>query len=1057
MQDLWGELDNLSPPVFYRNKDEINQGEGKNPYSHFMRRAWETMSLTAVYCVNKKPTIYFKKVNNIQAQELNEIHKKFWNQGIATLLVIISETQINVYSGLVPPIANEIIDEKDTRLVSTLNETTQALEIYNLIQKVESGKIYRDNKNYFEQKHSVDKILLENLSEVREQISSHLKKTTQYLEEDEIKKIIHKLLGRLIFVCYLVDRNIIGKEQFFIVGIENVNNLKELFNTANIDIKAILYRLFEQLKSYFNGSMFDEDLAAEKALINDASINVLKSFFNGERLKSKQTCLDFWGYDFNVIPIETISAIYEDFLAAENLTGKRNAGAFYTPKNLAEMVVDVAVEGCQGQLLGKRFFDPACGSGIFLVILFNRIAEEWRYKKQDASEIERATALSEVIKTQLCGVDINETACRITCFSLYLAFLDQLVPITIHELKDKYGHVLDNILALKKDNYKTTKTPVIYEGNFFDSELPIANDFDLIIGNPPWVGRGQQEDIKAKTWYQSKTNPFSQQSPNKGQERDSYFRPNGEISHLFMWKTPLHINNAGHICLLLPSKVFLNKTDVFQVGWFNSFTVEKVIQLADMRHVLFENASHPAVITKFNNQKPEKDYHFDYEIPKVSQDDPRLGTVTVLAEDCKKLKVSEVIQAANKKEASTTWKKYFWGIERTYDLLDRLLNLPRLDAITGDTKKPKRWIYGQGFQPFYGRGKPKPIWWEKGHSYRPARNIKKVLLLSQDDCVPIDDSIKLLYCSPNQSLFKPPMVLVNQGFTWKTFCDFPILFQDSLQAIKGKEKEEKEDKKLLMFLCAVLNTKLADFFLFHTSANWGVERDKVHLFELLRLPFPLPEDTDNPEKSNEIINQVAEKFEALKKEIESSVLGRDEKVEQIIQELEPLVYEYYEISSREQILIEDTVNIFIPSSTPSSLFSKSLETLKIPSSEKKKIYIDLVCEVLNKLAKYSHFKVSAKLITSNNLDIVKLSKDTVIHEYEEYNSTPEIKALLDKAKKLLPNEQRSFTYLRNLKIFDNNDLYIIKPHTFRHWTRTMALNDADEIFQSILTDRRNSP
>ena len=32
-------------------------------------------------------------------------------------------------------------------------------------------------------------------------------------------------------------------------------------------------------------------------------------------------------------------------------------------------------------LLGKRYLDPTCGSGVFLVLLFQRMAAEWRWSK----------------------------------------------------------------------------------------------------------------------------------------------------------------------------------------------------------------------------------------------------------------------------------------------------------------------------------------------------------------------------------------------------------------------------------------------------------------------------------------------------------------------------------------------------------------------------------------------------------------------------------------------------------------------------------------------------
>jgi type I restriction-modification system DNA methylase subunit len=95
-------------------------------------------------------------------------------------------------------------------------------------------------------------------------------------------------------------------------------------------------------------------------------------------------------------------------------------------------------------LLGRRCLDPACGSGIFLVGLFNRMAEEWKQANTEARNDRRARELRKVL-CSLYGVDINPTACRITAFSLYLAYLDQLSPRDIQELQQK-GHKLPRLV-----------------------------------------------------------------------------------------------------------------------------------------------------------------------------------------------------------------------------------------------------------------------------------------------------------------------------------------------------------------------------------------------------------------------------------------------------------------------------------------------------------------------------------------------------------------------------------------------------------------------------------
>ena len=97
--------------------------------------------------------------------------------------------------------------------------------------------------------------------------------------------------------------------------------------------------------------------------------------------------------------------------------------------------MDIATEGWE-TLLDKRCLDPACGSGIFLVILFVRMAEEWRKRNPDASTEHRYHELMRLLGENLCGVDINLTACLVTCFSLYLAFLDQMEPKEIMGLRE---------------------------------------------------------------------------------------------------------------------------------------------------------------------------------------------------------------------------------------------------------------------------------------------------------------------------------------------------------------------------------------------------------------------------------------------------------------------------------------------------------------------------------------------------------------------------------------------------------------------------------------------
>jgi hypothetical protein len=48
-------------------------------------------------------------------------------------------------------------------------------------------------------------------------------------------------------------------------------------------------------------------------------------------------------------------------------------------------------------------------------------------------------------------------------------------------------------------------------------------------------------------------------------------------------------------------------------------------------------------------------------------------------------------------------------------------------------------------------------------------------------------------------------------------------------------------------------------------------------------------------------------------------------------------------------------------------------------------------------------------------------------------------------------------FVRGVKVFDEDRLYIVKPLDQRNWTLTAAMNDADEIAGSLLMQRSEQP
>jgi hypothetical protein len=455
------------PPRFFAGTEDLRAA---TPQAHLLRRAFELLKVDGVLCADNSPLVYFKQVKRITPKSVHELHRRFWNHGGAPLLVLISDDRVHVYSGMTRPDTISPANGDLPSLVTVLDRVTTKLQEF--LIGVESGQFFREHQRYFNPAHRIDRDLLENLQDTREQLDVATSKRIP-------AAVLDALLCRLVFTCYLFDREVIGVSYLSGLGIEGATHLRDVLEIQPRDkAKASLYRLFGKLGDDFNGDLFSNDLASEAELVCDDHIRILADFFQGTSVRTGQRT--FWPYDFGYVPIETISAIYERFLKASD----EQVGAFYTPRFLAEVVLDTALEKIP-TLLGKQFLDPACGSGIFLVGLFNRIAEEWKQANPAARNDTKARELMRLLQDSLFGVDVNETACRITAFSLYLAYLDQLSPRDIRQLQER-GRALPCLVAAGDQTSADAATGNILRADFFSENEPIPKDVALVVGNPPW-------------------------------------------------------------------------------------------------------------------------------------------------------------------------------------------------------------------------------------------------------------------------------------------------------------------------------------------------------------------------------------------------------------------------------------------------------------------------------------------------------------------------------------------------------------------------------------------
>lgn len=181
--------------------------------------------------------------------------------------------------------------------------------------------------------------------------------------------------------------------------------------------------------------------------------------------------------------------VLEGGLMVVETPSRKNAGAHYTPKALAEEVVLHALEPLvfspgpyqtpnrdewmplsADALLELKVADIACGSGAFLVAaaryLADRLVEAWqrdgraadlldKWSSQGLDEREsrirlRTAAIREVVAQCLYGADINGMAVEMCKLSLWLVSLDPRKPFSFVDDKVFHGNSLLGLTSLRQ-------------------------------------------------------------------------------------------------------------------------------------------------------------------------------------------------------------------------------------------------------------------------------------------------------------------------------------------------------------------------------------------------------------------------------------------------------------------------------------------------------------------------------------------------------------------------------------------------------------------------------
>lgn len=421
-----------------------------------------------------------------------------------------------------------------------------------------------------------------------------------------------KIIDRIVFACFAEDRGLLPDNTMAHV-IKNSDssfgtlweNLKGFFNAVDVGSEKL------EIPHGYNGGLFAKDKELDDLIIDDEPLRSLSELSTYDF--NEQLSVQILGHIFeqSISDLEEIkekaeSVVKEDISIVKKISKRKKDGIFYTPDYIVKYIVEntlgsylrraedrykniaglkeeindknylsrekTAYKNYQSFLQGVKVCDPACGSGAFLVQVFDYLlAENKRVAEildgDEGSLFNTEAYVKDILTNNIYGVDLNEESVEIAKLSLWLKSAEKGKPLTNLNNNIKCGNSLidDPIVASEK----------AFEWKKEFSEIFSNGGFDVIVGNPPYVSSKEESfDTETKNYLNSIYTTAQYQIDTyilfieralqliKQGESISYIVPNAWLNNMFLTNIRKFILDTSMVneIVIMPSNTFADAT-----------------------------------------------------------------------------------------------------------------------------------------------------------------------------------------------------------------------------------------------------------------------------------------------------------------------------------------------------------------------------------------------------------------------------------------------------------------------------------------------------------------
>lgn len=1013
MKQILEQLGYAGSPKFFQNR-KLDEVQG---YAHVFRKALDICALQGVYVLHSDkentsgtvPLVYVCEAQD--DKEALRIHHKVWNQNIVPFLLVKSPRYLRLYKGFsyththTPDKDPNTDIFKKVRLNDILSLTISA-------EDIEQGKIWEQWGSEIHPEERVDQTLLRALEKLGDWLTDH----------NMDMQTAHALIGKYIYLYYLRDREILSDRKLKNWRIDP----KHVF-TRSATLSAF-NKVNRELDVWLNGSVFP--VSDHVGDFQEDHIQKVAGVFFGDDVGG-QLHLNFKAYDFSVIPTETLSSIYEQFLHAtvSNTVASRGkkSGAHYTPSSLINFTID-ELEQQKPLAEGMRVLDPSCGSGAFLVHCYRRLIEKRRSQGNSLTP----HSLKQLLTQHIFGVELHEDACQVTALSLILTLLDNVKPPDLERKKD-VNFKLPELLGSN-----------IFHADFFDADSDWTRSngsqiFDWVIGNPPWkkVKKNSQEEGEVHAWA------WMNSSENK-----EHTATDNQLAEAFTWKVRDYLSDDGIVGLVLPAMTLTKQNPKFRKAFFSENRVLSIVNFSNLRMTLFSNEKSstyaPAAIMCYKIGEPEpNDTILTYAPFAIDQIISRLSS--------RKNSWSFVINSSELQELNSRdvrdgshlhWKVAMWGSQRDMKLIKKL-QVKKLKRGFWDFREfcaTHGLVVHEGFQLRNGKES------SEKQEYLPELIGENILDIKKLRCIdrvfkfpaysisnipPEFANLRVRGGKKGLEVSNPPHIILSQARKFAIYSDEFIAVPPRQIGIGGTS-----DQTLLKALAAYLNSDFTIYHEFFVASAWGIRQGVSTLKSLLQLPVP------STLGEIKVRNKWASLYDKLMESSEDSRVP-------LLEQLNHTVFDALGLRDSEKILVEDLVDYrlkLLDGKIPNEL-------LAAPKDKEIESYLDVFKRVLDTFVgeQYQHDIVAYLSEKVAVIQVCLFSGEHKIKPQIVHAGSKETDEFSDILNSLRKRHSQWLYFDRCLKVYEGSNMYVLKPLQRSQWLRSKALSDADDVIAEYLT------